>query len=81
VTGAGQSLRGPLTRVWTETASTEQTTYSVAGLLAADKYMVFLEGKLLSTSQYTIIDDSIEITDVNYPGFAIGGKIQIVKVK
>ena len=62
-------------------AATEQSTYSIAGLLAANKHMVFLEGKLLSANQYTIVDDSLEITDTAAIGFAVGGKIQIVKVK
>ena len=61
--------------------ATEQSTYAVAGLLAANKHMVFLEGKLLSSDQYTITNDSLEITDTAAIGFTVGGKIQIVKVK
>jgi hypothetical protein len=40
-----------------------------------------LEGKLLSANQYTITDDSLEVTDTGVEGFAVGNKIQIIKVK
>jgi hypothetical protein len=59
----------------------EQLVYPVSGLLAANKHMVFLEGKLLSANQYTITDDSLEVTDTGVEGFAVGNKIQIIKVK
>jgi hypothetical protein len=57
------------------------TGYTVEGLLASDKVMLFIEGKVIPESVYNITNGNLEITDVNYPGFAIGGKIQIVKVK
>lgn len=61
-------------------AASVATTYSAAGLLEAGKYMVFLGGKLLSSSGYTITDGSIQILDPTAPGLSVGNALEIIKI-
>jgi len=60
--------------------ASEQSTYAVPDMLAADNHMVFIAGLLAPPSAYLITDGSIEIIDMNVPGFAVNSVISILKV-